>query len=712
MIPRPVRSSGEGTAGKVTEGMNDAHTAPRSAGSHLLEQAAAASTPGSVEMGDGWLLNMELSNLAFQHRVVDLAHDTSIPLLERVRFLSILGSNLDEFFMTRVAGFQRQIALGHTKKTLDGMMPDEQLRVIGVEARRLLDRAYRGTLPAVLGELAEHDIELLRWDGLTPADRRYIRANYTSQLDAIISPVLMTEDGSFPHIRNLRPALIVDLAEREISKYAIIELPNDIPRLVPLPGGLRFVPLEDVIRESLWRLLDGRSVEGSYLFRVTRSGNLNFDSDNLEDLVEAVAETVARRPFQPAVRLEIDHAVPDEVAQFLLRQLQEEAETRMSHLDESDVYRVDGLVDLNRLAQIASLPIPDLKYAKCRHTNPLRVDPSIFEQLRRGDVLLRFPKHRFETTVERFIQAAATDPAVESISITLYRTSKASRIVKLLRRAHRNGKQITAMIEVKASFDETRNIEWARTLEAAGIRVLYGPATLKVHAKIASVRRLEEGRVRLYTYIGTGNLNASTAAAYTDLGLLTADARLGDEIADLFETMAGEAARAEYDELIAAPFNMRRRFLELIDRETKHANAGRGGGMSIKLNGIADREIIAALYRASAAGVTIDLNVRGICSLRPGVPGLSDNIRVISIAGRFLEHSRIYRFDNAGDPEFYIGSADWRGRNLSRRVEVVTPIHDPRHQETLDRILDNEFKRSTSWELQSDGSYIRQEGAA
>lgn len=653
------------------------------------------------------MLNMELSNLAFQRRVVELADDPDVPLLERVRFLSILGSNLDEFYMTRVAGFKRQIALGNTKKTLDGLTPDEQLRVIGVEARELLDQAYRRTYPALMEALSAHDVGLVHRDSLTAADRRYLHTNYTAQLDAIITPLLMMADGTFPHIRNLRPALIVVLGEGSPERYAVIELPGDIPRLVPLPGGRRFIPLEDVIRASLPRLLDERPIEASYLFRVTRSGNLNLDSDNLDDLIEAVAETVARRPFQPAVRLEIDHAIPSAVEDFLLRQLKEEARTRVSHLDESDVYRIDGLIDLNRLAQIAALPIPELRYRKVKRTTPLRRGTSIFDQLRGKDVLLRFPKHSFEATVERFVQEAATDPAVESICITLYRTNRSSRIVRLLRRAHRNGKQVMAMIEVKASFDESRNIEWARTLEAAGIRVLYGPPSLKVHAKIASVLRREEDGIRIYTYIGTGNLNAATAAAYTDLGLLTADPVLGAELAGLFRTMAGEEGRSRYDQLIAAPFNMRRRFLELIDRETEHALAGRGGAMTIKLNGIADREIIAALYRASRAGVRIDLNVRGICSLRPGVPGLSENIRVISMAGRFLEHSRIYRFDNAGSPEFYIGSADWRGRNLSRRVEVVTPVHDPRHRETLDQILEHEFNHAFAWELKSDGSYVR-----
>lgn len=684
--------------------------AKSSAGIAALERAAAAAKPGSVDLDPGHLLNMELSHLEFQDKVVDMAIEPGMPLLERIRFIAILGGNLDEFFMTRVAGFKRQLALGNDKTTLDGLTPQRQLDLIGERVRALLDRVYGKVLPELLSELEDHGIELVTADRLDEDDARYLRANYVPQLDAVVTPLQIPEDGGLPHIRNLRPALIVSLQSNEddARRKVLVELPSDVPTLVPLPGGRRFVPLEEVLRMSLPRLLDGSTVLGAWVFRVTRSGNLMLDADNPDDLIDVVAETVARRPFQPVVRLEVEAGMPEEDRQLLLTQMRREAERRLSVLDDEAIYAVDGLIDLERLGEIASLPLPDLRFPKQRRSTPLKKEPSVFEQLRNRDILTRFPKHSFERTVERFLSEAASDPDVESICITLYRTARSSKVVRLLRRAHQNGKKVLAMIEVKASFDERRNIEWARTLEAAGIRVLYGTAFLKVHAKICSVCRSEGGKRTLYSYVGTGNLNAATAATYTDLGLLTADQKVGQELADLFATMAGDQLRDEFETLVVAPFNMRSRFIDLIEQEIAHARSGKGGRMTIKLNGLADREFIDALYRASQAGVRMNLLIRGICSLRPGVPGLSENIRVFSIVGRFLEHSRIYRFDNAGQPEYLIGSADWRGRNLSRRVEVCAPVPLPGHRRILDRILEADLHSPNAWELMPDGSYVRQ----
>ncbi|MEX2583866.1 MAG: polyphosphate kinase 1 [Gemmatimonadota bacterium] len=678
----------------------------------VLESAADAAKPGEVSLPSDALLNMELSNLAFNDRVLQLAMDPRVPLLERVRFLSILGGNLDEFFMTRVAGFKRQMALGHDKRTLDGRTPEEQLELIGVAARDLLGRAYERALPELQAELADEDIVLLQWADLGDDELTYLDRNYTAELDTVVIPVSVIPGGRFPHVRNLRPALLVQVVDRggEEPRLVIIELPNDVPRLIPLPGGRRFVPLEEVLVSSLPRLLDRGEIVEAHAFRVTRSGNLGLEGDEIDDVVGAVAINVAKRPFQPVVRLEVAESMPERLTQRLLSELQLEAHSRVSALDESDVYRVPGLIDLHRLEEIAGLPIPELRYPRQKRSSPLRKSPSIFTQIRRSDHLIRFPTDSFERTVERFMSEAASDPDVESICITLYRTNRASKIVRLLRRAHRNGKKVLALIEVKASFDERRNIEWARALEAAGIRVLYGPPTLKVHAKIASVVRKEGDERCLYSYLGTGNLNAATAAAYTDLGLLTADPGLGEELATLFATMAGAAGTPEFESLIVAPFTMRRRFLELIEREIEHAEGGREGAITLKLNGLADREMIAALYRASQAGVEVDLLVRGICSLRPGAPGLSDNIRVVAIAGRYLEHSRIYRFENDGDPEYFIGSADWRGRNLSRRVEVVSPVRDPRHRARLDRIVAHDLANPDGWDMRPDGSYERRSG--
>ena len=676
----------------------------------ILETAAAAARPGSVHLPKGALLNMELSALAFNERVVELASDERVPLLERVRFVAILGSNLDEFFRTRVAGFQHQLALGSDKTTLDGMVPEEQLRVIDARARKLLGNVYDNVLPGLLEELRRNGIVLLRWEELDPSEVEYLERNYATEMGAVTTPVAVVPGTPFPHVRNLRPALVgVVGANAGEESYRLIELPDDVPRLVPLPGGKRLIPLEEILRVNMSRLTE-QEVTAAYLFRVTRSGNLSLDADDgdeTNDLVGKVAENLAKRPFQPVVRLEVEAGMPDSLRDKLLHEFQEEARRQSSSLGEEDVHTITGLIDLNGLSEVAGLPMRELKYPKLPRTSPLRKEPSIFAQIRKRDILVQFPLHSFEKTVERFIAEATDDDDVEAISVTLYRTNKASRIVKLLRRAHRQGKTVVALIEVKASFDERRNIEWARALEAAGIKVLYGPASLKVHAKIASVVR-KEGRTRcLYSYVGTGNLNAATAAAYTDLGIFTSEAVLGREMAQLFGIMGGTETKPDFERLVAAPFNMRSCFLELIDREIEHASSGVGGRMTVKVNGIADKEIIEALYRASQAGVRVDLSVRGICALRPGVPGLSENIRVVAIAGRYLEHARIYRFDNGGSPVHYIGSADWRGRNLSRRVEVVASVRSKSVCKTLDQLLERDFLSADAWDMLPDGSYLR-----
>jgi polyphosphate kinase len=680
----------------------------------LLEDAADAAAPGRVDLPPGSVLNMELSHLAFNERVLELARDHRIPLLEKVRFVSIFGSNLDEFFITRVAGFKRQVAMKNEKPTLDGISPTEQLRLIDERTRELLRTVYDVIVPELSMELKEAGIEIISWNSVTDAERGYLRSHYTTEMDAVIYPVYVRSGAPFPHVRNLRPAFITRIRSDDgggDDQIAILELPGDVPRLLPLPGGRRFVPLEEVIRFNLPRLTGSTDAVDAYLFRVTRSGNLTLDAENIEDIVAAVAENVALRPFQPVVRIEVEDSMPKWGREYLFENLNEEAESRLSHLSPQDLYSIRGPIDLGRLGILADLPIDALRFPPARRFSPLRRDCPVVDQLREEDVLVRFPRHSFESTVERFIHEAADDPLVEEIWITLYRTNRASRIVRLLRRAHRNGKSVTALIEVKASFDEQRNIEWARTLESAGIRVLYGPPSLKVHAKIACVVRNEDGTPTAYSFVGTGNLNAATASSYTDLGLLTADSETGRELVALFSTLAGDAETTEYRKLVVAPFNMRRTFLELIARETDHASAGRPAHISVKLNGIADKEIIAALYRANDAGVNIDLLVRGICAVRPAVPGLSERIRVVAIAGRYLEHSRIIRFENAGKPEYFIGSADWRGRNLTRRVEAATPILNPKHRVRLDRILQGALDHPDAWDLQPDGRYVRRRNA-
>lgn len=654
------------------------------------------------------LLNMEASELAFNERVLALAEDPETPLLERVRFVSIVGSNLDEFFMTRVAGFHQQVASGSRKLTLDGLTPEAQLELIGIRARRLYDRVYHFLWNRLVPDLATNEIELLLWEELDADERDYLLQNYAPALGAVLTPLAADPSHPFPHIRNLRPhlAVTVRVPETEAEHFAAIELPGDLPRFVPLPGGRRFIALERLITAFLPTLYGGLEVLGAHVFRVTRSANVTLE-DDAGDVLHAVEEKVRQRPLGPVVRLEVEQAMPEEMRAMLLRELQLEVRERVATLREADVYLVDRLVDLFALGEIASLPLRDLHYPPLRRTTPLARDRAVWPALREREILVRFPRHSFEATVERFLAEAARDPDVVSIRATLYRTDRASRVVKLLRRARRRGKDVVALVELKASFDEKRNIEWARSLESAGIHVVFGPPELKVHAKLALVVRREEGGLRRYAYVGTGNLNAATAAGYTDLGLFTSDPGLAEEVQEIFNGLTGYSLATEYEHLLVAPFNMRARFLAMIDREIEHARAGRGGHIRAKINGLTDREIISALYRASGAGVRIELIVRGLCSLRPGLPEVSENVTVVSILGRFLEHARIYRFENAGDPDHLIGSADWRPRNLSRRVEVVAPVRDPRHRQILEGILESNLTNPRRWELQSDGSYRR-----
>ena len=675
---------------------------------------AAPADAGSVapdeDLPPGSLLNMELSTLAFNRRVLMLAEDPRTPLLERVRFVSIFGANLDEFFRVRVAGFKRQVTLGSTKRTMDGASPEEQLDAIRIRARQVADRAYRLLADDLLPLLAQNGIRIVHPHELGEADREHLHAFYRTRVHPLLTPLSAGRGYPFPHIRNLRPALAVAVRHpgQEETHLTIVELPGDVPRLVPLPGARGMVPLEDVICSHLGELYRGADVVSAHLFRVTRSAELHIPKDQeVMDLLQLVEEQVEKRPFRPVVRLEAERAMPAEVRRLLLRELQREAQDEVVTLGEEDVYLVDGLVDLRALREIANLPISVLRYPPLERRNPLPDARPVVEALREREVLVEFPFDSFEESVERFLLEAADDPSVASIELALYRTDRPSRIVEALRRANERGKRVVALVELTARFDEQRNIEWARYLMAAGIHVIYGVPGRKIHAKLALVTRMEGDEVRRYAYIGTGNLNAATAGAYTDLGLLTTDPVICEDADNLFNALSGNTGDPELQRLLVAPYNMRRRFVELIDREAELARQGRGGHVRVKVNGLADREMIATLYRASRAGVKIELVVRGICSLRPGVPGLSENIRVYSILGRFLEHSRIYYFANGGDPEYYIGSADWRTRNLSRRVEVVAPITDPAHRARLDHILDEQVSDPDAWELGNDGSYYR-----
>lgn len=677
-------------------------------------RATLASAPEAEEtdsLPPGSMLNMELSMLAFNRRVLGLAEDERVPLIERLRFVSIFGANMDEFFRVRVAGFKRAVTLGSTKATMDGATPQEQLDAIGVRARRLLDRSYALLAGAILPELAEHGIRVVHLDDLSRSELEMVRGFWTNDVHPLLMPLTAGPGHPFPHVRNLRPALAALVRDPRTGerRLGMVELPDGLPRFVRLPESRRFIPMEEVIRASFSALYPGMEVEPAHTFRVTRSAELHLDRTQVEDLLHAVEEQVRKRRFRPVVRLEVEREMPEAVRIMLLRELQYEVPEQVAALGEEDVYPVDGLVDLRGLRELADVDAPpELLYPPAPPPHePLDPKRSVFDQLRAAPVLVSFPGDSFQGTVERLVLDAAEDPDVVAIKLALYRTNSRSKIVDALSRAAAQGKQVVALVELTARFDELSNIQWARHLRAFGIHVIYGMPGLKVHAKIALIVRREPAGIRRYAYIGTGNLNASTAGFYTDLGLMSADPALGAELNEVFNSLTGGVLRDDYQQLLVAPTTMRSRFIGMIDREAEHARAGGEGHIIAKFNGLADREMITALYRASNAGVRVDLLVRGICSLRPGVAGLSENIRVYSALGRYLEHERIFRFNNGGAAEYYIGSGDWRTRNLSRRVEVAVPIVDPAHRARLDAILERDLARPDLWELGADGTYYQ-----
>jgi polyphosphate kinase len=654
------------------------------------------------------LLNMELARMGFDERILVMAEDPATPLLERVRFLGMFGERHDDLFTTRVARFKRMAAAGSTERSMDGLAPTEQLEVIAIRARRMKRRAYALLGQHLIPELAANGIVIESGEQLDADDHAYLARTYGERLQALVMPIVTDPMHPFPHVRNLRPALAatVRLGPDRGEEFVAVELPGDMPRFVPLAGGHRFVPLEDVVKAMLPELYSGLQVLRAHVFRVTRSAHIDLDDDPL-DMLETVAEEIARRPFQEVVRLEVEQAMPPEMRLHLLRELQFENEEFASSLDEQDVYTIEGFVDLAALEEIGSLDVPELRFPPMPARDPFPPGRDIFALIADGDRFVQFPDDSFQATVEALLEEAADDPQVVAIKITLYRTSKDSAIIAALQRARSNGKDVLAMVELKASFDEQRNIEWARNLEQAGIRVAFSPPKFKVHAKVALVVRREGESLRRYAYFGTGNLNAATAGSYVDVGVFTADATLTQELNSVFNLLTGYSAGPEIEELLVSPFNMQRRFLRMIQREAEHARAGRPARICMQMNGLADRRLIAALYQASQDGVEIDMMVREICALRPALPGISDHIRVTSLLGRRLQHARIFHFHNAGNDEYYIGSADWRPRNLRERVEIVAPVRDPSHRARLDRMLQDTLYHPDTWVLRPDGTYVR-----
>jgi polyphosphate kinase len=660
----------------------------------------------------GPLLDGELSLLEFNSRVLALAESEDVPLLERVRYLSIVNANLDEFFMVRVGAVKYGDSQGAPESDGDSVV-DQLLAVIARRARALVARQYR-CFDACRGALAEHGVRLRSADTLSEAERDYLRGYFRSTIFPYLTPRAITSTPGHPFPLIAGQALCMGVMLRDSKAGAPLHLadltiPVALPRLIQLPGGNDFVPIEEAIRLELHVLYPGRRVEQAHLFRITRHAEVDIDERRAGNLVQAVEERARLRRHQPVVRIEVDRAMPASLRELLLRELQLEPGARLGGLGPNDIYEIDGFMDLGALRELAGLPMPALKFPPFEPRPGLAQSEPLWDTLRERDVLVHHPYEAFATTVQRFFDEAADDPDVAAIKVALYRAGERSPVVDALLRAAGAGKDVAVFVELKARFDEQRNVLWAKRLEAAGVHVVHGVLGAKNHAKIALVVRREGDAARRYVHVGTGNYNADTARVYTDLGLFSAREGLCADIHDLFNGLTGSSTPAAhaYRECLVAPLGLLTGLIERIDREAEHARAGRGGQIRMKLNGLSDREVVHALYRASRAGVDIDLVVRGICTLCPGVPGVSDRIRVVSRLGRFLEHARIYSFANGGEPEYFIGSADLRPRNLRRRVEVLAPVHDAALRARLGEMLDAELADPTAWELAPDGRYTR-----
>ncbi len=669
---------------------------------------ADAMTDSQTTVKPDQLFNRELSWIAFNQRVLHEGMDERTPLLERVKFFSIFSNNLDEFFMVRVAGVKRRIASGELVVSDDGLTPQEQLLAIHQALVPIVRKQHEFFQEHLRPKLAEAGIHLWDFNQLSDSQKHYLHSYFQEKVFAVLTPLAIDPAHPFPYISNLslNLAVIVRNPETSEKRFARVKVPTVLPRFVPVPETpYTFVPLEQLIAVNLPALFPGMEIVECYPFRITRDAELEIPEDEAEDLISALQAELRRQRFGPVVRLEISEDMPDAIRCELMEQLQ---------LQSEDVYVTPHLLDLGDLMAIASLDIPEHKDKPWRSVTHPRLKAmeeseenlTFFDVIKRGDFLVHHPYQSFTTSVQRFVEVAAEDPQVLAIKQTLYRTSGDSPIVHALIRAAENGKQVAVLVELKARFDEANNILWARKLENAGVHVVYGLRHLKTHTKTVLVVRQEGDRIVRYVHIGTGNYNPKTARFYSDLGLFSCREDLGADLTDLFNFLTGYSRQKEYRKILVAPVNMRQKFLHLIQREIQHQEQGRHGYIIAKMNSLVDPQIIGALYQASQAGVHIDLIVRGICCLRPRVAGLSDHIRVISVIGRFLEHSRIFYFHNGGAEEVYIGSADWMPRNLDMRVEVVTPVEDQTLVKELKQILEVVLADNRqAWELHPDGTY-------
>ena len=674
------------------------------------------SVPGETfpasALPESTFLNRELSWLAFNERVLAEAQDERNPLLERLKYAAICGSNLDEFFMVRVAGLRRHLESGTSHTAADGLSAADQLAAIRTRVSGLLTER-RQCLEHLLQELRPHGVRIIAMHELTGPERRAIDEQFESAIFPVLTPLAVDPSHPFPNVSNLSVSLAVEVRDPEVgtTHFARVKVPARLTRWLAVPGRAHeFVPLEQVIGENLEALFPGMEVLGWYAFRVTRYSDLELTNlEDPDDLLATIEERVFERRFGEVIRLEVQDDMPQHLRVLLLEELRDADFPAQTSLSEADIENAGHLLDLSDMLALSQLEIPELRDPPFTASVPHELrdpDCSIFDVIRERDILVHHPFDSFPATVERLLQSAAKDEHVLAIKLTLYRTSGDTAIVRALTEAAQGGKQVAVLVELKARFDEANNITWARTLEDYGVHVAYGSALLKTHTKVALIVRQEPEGLRRYVHIGTGNYNSRTARLYTDVGLFTCSPSIGADVSDLFNSLTGISRQRLYRKLLVAPANMRDRFIELIEREGEHARAGRPARIVAKMNALVDAVVIDALYRASQAGVEIDLIVRGICCLRPGIPGVSDNIRVLSIVGRFLEHSRIFHFGNGGEEEYYIGSADWMPRNFLRRVEAVAPVEGPRLQARLRSLLRTCLEDNRqAWELHASGTW-------
>ncbi|KDA05919.1 polyphosphate kinase [Microbacterium sp. CH12i] len=670
----------------------------------------AVESPDSL-LPDHRYHDREISWLAFNQRVLELAEDSSLPELERSNFLAIFASNLDEFFMVRVAGLKRRIVTGLAVPTNVGRSPADVLADISNEAHALQLRHAAAWTDQVRPALADAGIEITEWDTLTEAEHAALTEYFQLHVFPVLMPLAVDPAHPFPYISGLSLNLAIRIRNARTGRqeFARLKVPPMLPRLVEVPGTgeiARYLPLEDLISNHLGDLFPGMEVLDHHAFRLTRNEDVEIEEDESENLIQALEAELLRRRFGPPIRLEITDDMDDVTLDLLIKELD---------ITDQEVYRLPSPLDLRGLFSLSQVNRPDLRYPPHVPTTAVAFQPTgssnradIFSAIRKGDVLVHHPYESFATSVQAFLEQAARDPHVLAIKQTLYRTSGDSPVVQALIDAAEAGKQVLALVEVKARFDEANNIVWARKLEKAGVHVVYGLVGLKTHCKLALVIREEGGMLRHYSHVGTGNYNPKTSRVYEDFGLFTADAQVGKDLTRLFNELSGYAIEKKFKRLLVAPLHLRKGLLRQIDNERNNAVAGKPAHIRIKINSLVDEEIIDALYRASQAGVKVDVWVRGICSIKVDLPGTSDNITVRSILGRYLEHSRIFAFENDGDPQVYIGSADMMHRNLDRRVEALVRVTDPDHVKELLEFFDLAMDDGTvSWHLGADGVWER-----